>query len=72
MAEPQHKKYGMTREQLANLDDNARAALTSQVWVTLPCEICQKPVIVQVSAVEGDNRTWCLQHAGTWKKEAAE
>lgn len=69
MAEPLHKRYGMTREEWANLDDEARRALTVQFWVTLPCDICQKPVMTLLSAEPGETKTWCMEHAGTWKEE---
>ena len=67
MAEPIYKRYGMTREEWAQMDDTACSKLTDQVWVTLPCEECQKPVIVLATTEPGENKTWCLEHAGTWK-----
>lgn len=68
MAEPVYKRYGMTREEWAALDVEACGKITGQIWVTLPCEVCQKPVIALATTQEGDNKAWCMEHAGTWKE----
>lgn len=41
--------------------------LANTQFTTKPCAICEKPVQV-LTTHKGD--TWCLEHAGTWKKPA--
>lgn len=69
MAEPIYKKYGLTKAEWAEFDSEARTKLTGQTWVTLPCEVCQKPVMVLASVEPGENKAWCMEHGGTWRDE---